>query len=56
MSYDLDDAQIDTHIGPVPNGELNIRMRELAYQRAQAAALVDIAYSLRAIADKMGTR
>jgi hypothetical protein len=56
MSYDLDDASIDTSGTPSANGDLNMRLQEMRYQRAQAAALVDIAFSLHAIADKMGMR
>lgn len=56
MSYDLDDAAVDVDTAPAANGDLNIRLREMRYQRAQAAALIDIAHTLRSIADKMGMR
>lgn len=56
MSYDLDSASEEVQTSPVANGDLNIRLQELRYQRAQAAALVDIAYTLRSIADKMGMK
>lgn len=56
MSYDLDSASGEVQTSPVANGDLNIRLQELRYQRAQAAALVDIAHSLRHIRDYLGSR
>lgn len=59
MSYDLEDAERDVTFGPPPPAPGADGMRDhysLLMQRAQAEALIDIARSVRQIAEEVRGR